>query len=243
MNIAWNRWCRNLPSGTPLSLYDNRIIPIIITDITGRCNVRIQNPYTCTTSSARSALASFPGPTQLPMKVERRLIPVMCICRHWFWSYRALKVDKIWEMWKQAPIMSSYLPVNLCFRDRTYTKMKPFPCTLWWSPHCWWHPIQIWSNPALKLTIIVKDINLGKIQSPVSPQLKEDGDGTCTKMMHILCRVYFLPYCWWHPIQIWSYAAPHLTCQLGIHFSWIPGSSALSTQMLSDAEWLGSSVG
>ena len=54
MNIAWNRWCRNLPSGTPLSLYDNRIIPIIITDITGRCNVRIQNPYTCTTSSAPS---------------------------------------------------------------------------------------------------------------------------------------------------------------------------------------------
>ena len=30
-------------------LYDNRIIPIIITDITGKCNVRIQNPYTCTT--------------------------------------------------------------------------------------------------------------------------------------------------------------------------------------------------
>ena len=51
MNTAWNRWCRNLPSGTALSLYDNRITPIIITDITGRCNVRIQNPYTCTTSS------------------------------------------------------------------------------------------------------------------------------------------------------------------------------------------------
>ena len=51
MNTAWNRWCRNLPSGTALSLYDNRITPIIITDITGRRNVRIQNPYTCTTSS------------------------------------------------------------------------------------------------------------------------------------------------------------------------------------------------
>ena len=51
MNTAWNRWCRNLPSGTALSLYDNRIIPIIITDITGRRNVRVQNPYTCTTSS------------------------------------------------------------------------------------------------------------------------------------------------------------------------------------------------
>ena len=51
MNTAWNRWCRNLPSGTALSLYENRITPIIITDITGRRNVRIQNPYTCTTSS------------------------------------------------------------------------------------------------------------------------------------------------------------------------------------------------
>ena len=48
MNTAWNRWCRNLPSGTALLLYDNRITPIIISDITGRCNVRIQNPYTCT---------------------------------------------------------------------------------------------------------------------------------------------------------------------------------------------------
>ena len=55
MNTAWNRWCRNLPSGTALSLYDNRITPIIITDITGRCNVRIQNPYTCTTSSGTTS--------------------------------------------------------------------------------------------------------------------------------------------------------------------------------------------
>ena len=52
MNTAWNKWCRNLPSSTALSLYENRITPIIITDITGRRNVRIQNPYTCTTSSA-----------------------------------------------------------------------------------------------------------------------------------------------------------------------------------------------
>ena len=52
MNTAWNKWCRNLPSGTALSLYENRITPIIIADITGRRNVRIQNPYTCTTSSA-----------------------------------------------------------------------------------------------------------------------------------------------------------------------------------------------
>ena len=52
MNTAWNRRCRNLPSGTALSLYDNRITPIIITDITRRCNVRIQNPYTCTTLSS-----------------------------------------------------------------------------------------------------------------------------------------------------------------------------------------------
>ena len=49
--------------------------------------------------------------------------------------------------------------------------MKPFPCTnLRWSPHCWWYPIQIWSNSALNLTILVKDVNLGKIQSPVSLQ-------------------------------------------------------------------------
>ena len=32
MNTAGNRWCRNLPAGTALSLYDNRITPIIITD-------------------------------------------------------------------------------------------------------------------------------------------------------------------------------------------------------------------
>ena len=50
-NTAWNRRCRSLLSGTALSLYDNRITPIIITDITGRRNVRIQNPYTCTTCS------------------------------------------------------------------------------------------------------------------------------------------------------------------------------------------------
>ena len=40
MNTAWNRWCRNLPSSTALSLYENRITPIIITDITGKRNVR-----------------------------------------------------------------------------------------------------------------------------------------------------------------------------------------------------------
>ena len=51
MNTAWNRWCWNLPSGTALSLYGNRITPIIITDITERRNVRIQNLYTCTTPS------------------------------------------------------------------------------------------------------------------------------------------------------------------------------------------------
>ena len=50
-HTAWNRWCPNLHSDTALSLYDSRITPIIITDITGRCNVRIQIPYTCTTSS------------------------------------------------------------------------------------------------------------------------------------------------------------------------------------------------
>ena len=54
MNTAWNRWCRNLPSSRALSLYENRITPVIITDITGRRNVRIQNPYTCTTSSDTS---------------------------------------------------------------------------------------------------------------------------------------------------------------------------------------------
>ena len=42
------------------------------------------------------------------------------------------------------------------------------PCTLWWSPHCWWHPIQIWGNPALKLTIY----NFEKMQMP-SPFLAQ----------------------------------------------------------------------
>ena len=49
MNTAWNRWGRNLLTGTALSLYDNRTTPIIIMDITRR---HIQNPFTCTTSSA-----------------------------------------------------------------------------------------------------------------------------------------------------------------------------------------------
>ena len=44
-------------------VYDNRITPIIITDITGRRNVRIQNPYTCTTSSVqRPSRKNTPGP-------------------------------------------------------------------------------------------------------------------------------------------------------------------------------------
>ena len=59
MNTAWNRWCRNLPSGTALSLYDNRITLIIITDITGRRNVRIQNPYTCTTTNQHDTKSPF----------------------------------------------------------------------------------------------------------------------------------------------------------------------------------------
>ena len=41
-------------------------------------------------------------------------------------------------------------------------KWSPFPRTLGWSPYCWWHPIQIWSNPALKLTIVVKDVKTGE---------------------------------------------------------------------------------
>ena len=42
-----------------LSLYENRITPIIITDITGRRNIRIQNPYTCTTSSGGYGFAHY----------------------------------------------------------------------------------------------------------------------------------------------------------------------------------------
>ena len=45
MNTAWNRWCQTLPSGTTFSLYDNCITRIIIMDITGRCNVRIQRGW------------------------------------------------------------------------------------------------------------------------------------------------------------------------------------------------------
>ena len=77
------------------------------------------------------------------------------------------------ELWKlikfgkcenRLQFRNSYLPVRLCYCDRTCTKMKPFPYTLWWSPHCWWHPIQVWSNPVLKLTIIMKDVNQGELQ-------------------------------------------------------------------------------
>ena len=73
MNTAWNRWCRNLPSGIALSLYDNCITPIIITDITGKCNVRIQNPFTCTTSSAAY--------TSLHVANCRRATPTNCMSR------------------------------------------------------------------------------------------------------------------------------------------------------------------
>ena len=74
MNTAWNRWCRNLPSGTALSLYDNRITPIIITDITGRRNVRIQNPYTSTTSSGprytKNAIKNRTGNYKFPLRMR-----------------------------------------------------------------------------------------------------------------------------------------------------------------------------
>ena len=38
---------------------------------------------------------------------------------------------------------SLYLLVRLCYCDRTCIKMKPFPCTLWWSANCWSNPIQM----------------------------------------------------------------------------------------------------
>ena len=98
----------------------------------------------------------------------------MCICGGdtpiGFGATELWKLTRFGKCENRLQFRSSYLPVRSCYCDRTCTKMKPFPCTFWWSPHCWWHPIQVWSNPTLKLTIIVKDINLDKIQSPISPQ-------------------------------------------------------------------------
>ena len=50
-----------------LLLYDSHITPIIITDITGRCNVRIQILYTCTTSSEPDPFRSA-GPIAFSMQ-------------------------------------------------------------------------------------------------------------------------------------------------------------------------------
>ena len=40
------------------------------------------------------------------------------------------------------------------------------PCTMWQSPHCWWHPIQIWGMQSSfeidYLHIIIKDVNMGR---------------------------------------------------------------------------------
>ena len=35
----------------------------------------------------------------------------------------------------------------------------------------------------------------------------------------------------WSMLKIWASVPPHRTCQLGIRFGWIPGSSALSTRI------------
>ena len=83
MNTAWNRWCRNLPSGTALSLYDNRITPIIITDITGRRNVRIQNSYTCTTSSGLDSGAFLLTTTELFERANQTVACPITGAAHW----------------------------------------------------------------------------------------------------------------------------------------------------------------
>ena len=62
MNTAWKVWCRNLPSGTALSLCDNRITPIIITHITGRCDVYV---YKIRILALPPQLASSPGHSQI----------------------------------------------------------------------------------------------------------------------------------------------------------------------------------
>ena len=46
---------------------------------------------------------------------------------------------------------------------------------------------------------------------------RDSGDGTCTKMMHILYTFWWYPYCWWHPIQIWSYTTLKSTMFVQCH--------------------------
>ena len=80
--------------------------------------------------------------------------------------------------------------------------MKLFPCTLWWSANCWSNPIQMWNNPALK---IMKDVNRGKTQAPVSPQ-----QGIKTVVIGLTPKWFTFcvlsddinAHCWWHSIQI-----------------------------------------
>ena len=78
--------------------------------------------------------------------------------------------------------------------------------TLWWSPHYWWHTIAIWSNQALMLIVVMKDVNPGKTESPVSPQQRwwwdlHQNDVDC---IYFLKNIHTVGE-WWHPIQIWSY--------------------------------------
>ena len=90
----------------------------------------------------------------------------------------AFGATELWRLTKfgkrenRLQFRSPYLLVRLCYCNRIYTKLKPFPCTLWWSSHCWWHSIQIWNNPALKSTVIMKDVNMGKLNLYISSTKK-----------------------------------------------------------------------
>lgn len=114
-----------------------------------------------------------------------KLILGLCICgsdiefqttEHW-------KLTRFEKQENRVQFSSPYLLFRSGYWDKTYTILMSFPCTLWWSPYCWWQLIQLWSNAVLKLLIMVNHSHL--------LDNKDNSDGTCTKLMLFL-HVYLL---------------------------------------------------
>ena len=110
------------------------------------------------------------------MKVEGQLISVICISGgdtplvlepQSFESWQNLGNLKIGSNLGAHNLFWSYYAI---VKEIT-PKWSPFQ-VLWGDVNCWWYPIRIWSNPVLKLIIIMENVNLAKFQSPVSPQQK-----------------------------------------------------------------------
>ena len=66
--------------------------------------------------------------------------------RLWGWHPIGFGATELWKLTRfgkhenSVQFRSPYLPLRLCYCDRTCTKAKPFPCTLKSRSHCLWPP-------------------------------------------------------------------------------------------------------